>query len=74
MYLAISGNIGSGVNRAFATLEWRASRRWLFNAGAMVEDNSLTGTSLAPRAFIRIMARLVTACQHSRREYRTQHP
>lgn len=50
LYFGTTGSIGSGVNRAFATLEWRASRRWLFNAGAMVEDNSLTGTSLAPRA------------------------
>lgn len=50
LYFGTSGSIGSGVNRAFATVEWRASRRWLFNAGAMVEDNSLTGTSLAPRA------------------------
>lgn len=42
--------VRSGVNRAFANLEWRASPRWLFNAGFMVEHNSLTGTSLAPRA------------------------
>ncbi|MBL8451241.1 MAG: TonB-dependent receptor [Zoogloea sp.] len=39
-----------GVNRAFGTLEWRASPDWLFNVGFMAEDNSLTGTSLAPRA------------------------
>ena len=45
-----SERVRSGVNRAFATLEWRASPQWLFNAGFMVEDNSLTGTSLAPRA------------------------
>lgn len=42
--------VRSGVNRAFATLEWRATPKWLFNAGFMVEHNSLTGTSLAPRA------------------------
>jgi hypothetical protein len=45
-----SERVRSGVNRAFGTLEWRASPQWLFNAGFMVEDNSLTGTSLAPRA------------------------
>jgi iron complex outermembrane receptor protein len=33
----------NAVNHAFGTLEWRASPRWLFNAGAMIEDNSLTG-------------------------------
>jgi len=37
------------ISNAFGTLEWRASPRWLFNVGAMVENNSLTGTSLAPR-------------------------
>lgn len=39
-----------GVSRAFGTLELRTSPDWLFNVGFMVEDNSLTGTSLAPRA------------------------
>lgn len=37
------------VNHLFGTLEWRASPRWLFNAGAMLENNALAGTSLAPR-------------------------
>ncbi len=45
-----AGDVQTSVTRAFGTLEWRASERWLFNAGAMIEDNSLTGTSLAPRA------------------------
>lgn len=42
--------VRSGASRAFGTLEWRASPDWLFNVGFMVEDNVLTGTSLAPRA------------------------
>jgi len=41
--------VRSTVVRAFGTLEWRLNERWLFNAGAMVEDNSLTGAALAPR-------------------------
>lgn len=41
--------VRSTITRAFGTLEWRASSTWLFNIGAMVEDNSLTGTALAPR-------------------------
>ena len=43
-------SVRNAVNHAFGTLEWRASPRWLFNVGAMIEDNSLTGSSLAPRA------------------------
>ena len=43
-------SIRNAVNHAFGTLEWRASPRWLFNVGAMIEDNSLTGRTLAPRA------------------------
>lgn len=44
--------VRSTIVRAFGNLEWRASPRWLFNVGAMVEDNSLTNTSLAPRASV----------------------
>ncbi len=42
-------SVRNAVNHAFGTLEWHASPRWLFNAGAMLEDNSLTGRTLAPR-------------------------
>jgi iron complex outermembrane receptor protein len=42
-------SIRDEVRHAFGTLEWRASSNWLFNLGAMVEHNSLTGSSLAPR-------------------------
>jgi len=45
-------SIRNAVNHAFGTLEWRASPRWLFNVGAMIENNSLTCTSLAPRASV----------------------
>ncbi len=41
--------VRSTVTRAFGTLEWRASERWLFNVGTMIEDNSLTRVALAPR-------------------------
>ena len=41
--------VRSTIARVFGTLEWRASPRWLFNVGAMIEDNSLTGAALAPR-------------------------
>lgn len=43
-------SIRNAVNHAFGTLEWHASPGWLFNVGAMIEDNSLTGRTLAPRA------------------------
>lgn len=43
-------SVRNAVNHAFGTLEWRASPRWLLNVGAMLEDNSLTGRTLAPRA------------------------
>ncbi|NTV11492.1 MAG: TonB-dependent receptor, partial [Zoogloea sp.] len=42
--------IRTSILRLFGNAEWRASPRWLFNAGAMVDRHSLTGTALAPRA------------------------
>jgi iron complex outermembrane recepter protein len=44
-----SDDIVNRVSHAFGTLEWRSSPAWLFNIGAMIENNSLSGTSLAPR-------------------------
>lgn len=43
-------SVRNAVNHAFGTLEWHANPRWLFNVGAMIENNSLTGRTLAPRA------------------------
>lgn len=37
------------VQRLFARAEWSPSERILVNAGAMLEDNDLTGTDLAPQ-------------------------
>ncbi|TYC61425.1 hypothetical protein ETQ85_01785 [Zoogloea oleivorans] len=44
-----TADLTNRITHAFGTLEWRASPKWLFNVGAMLENNSLTGTSLAPR-------------------------
>lgn len=35
--------------RLFGNVEWRLSPAWLANAGTMIEHNSLSGTTLAPR-------------------------
>jgi iron complex outermembrane receptor protein len=37
------------VRRLFTHAEWRATDKLLVNAGAMLEDNELTGTDLAPQ-------------------------
>ncbi|MCL4745580.1 MAG: TonB-dependent receptor [Burkholderiaceae bacterium] len=39
----------SDATRAFVNLEWTPSPRWTFNAGGLVEHDSLSGTHLAPR-------------------------
>lgn len=44
------GDIHNHLRYGFANLEWSASRAWLFNAGAMVEDYSTIGTHVSPRA------------------------
>ncbi len=43
------GPIGTHERRLFGNVEWRASQRWLVNAGAMLENTSLSGTTTAPR-------------------------
>lgn len=40
------------LKRLFANGEWHADEQWLFNVGAMLEDNDFTGRSLSPRAAI----------------------
>lgn len=37
------------LSRLFGNLEWRARPSLIFNLGAMVEDNSYTGTDITPR-------------------------
>lgn len=37
------------LQRLFGHTEWRAHERLLFNAGAMMEHNSFTGTDISPR-------------------------
>jgi iron complex outermembrane receptor protein len=37
------------LGRLFAHAEWRVGQRWLLQGGAMVENDSLTGTEVAPR-------------------------
>lgn len=43
------GEIHNHLKYAFANLEWAASRAWLFNGGAMLEDYSTIGTHISPR-------------------------
>ncbi len=43
--------------RAFGSLEWRPQGRMLVNLGAMLEDNSLAGTSLSPRLGVNYQVR-----------------
>ena len=37
------------VQRLFGHVEWRVADDWLANIGAMIENNSLTGTDVAPQ-------------------------
>lgn len=38
--------------RVFGNLEWRLSPQWLLNAGDLIENNSVVGTSSAPRVML----------------------
>lgn len=42
-------SLATTFQRLFGNAEWRLSRDWLINAGAMIEHSSLSGTTLAPR-------------------------
>lgn len=42
--------------RAFGTVEWRATPKWLINAGLFVGQQSLTGTYTAPRLMVNWLA------------------
>ena len=44
------------VERLFGHLEWRATDNFLVNAGAMVENNSLSGTDVAPQLALNYQA------------------
>lgn len=44
------------LKRLFANGEWRADEHWLFNAGAMWEDNVFSGRDISPRAAIHFKA------------------
>lgn len=37
------------IERLFGHLEWRVAEQWLLNAGAMIENNSINGTDVAPQ-------------------------
>ncbi len=39
----------NNTKRLFANAEWSFHPKWIMNAGAMVEDNTYTGTNLSPR-------------------------
>jgi len=41
--------ISNYLRYGFMNLEWNPANDWVFNAGAMVEDYSTTGTSVSPR-------------------------
>lgn len=50
-----SDSIITNLNRLFAHAEWRPTSQWLFSAGAMLEDNSLTGFDTSPRVALHYM-------------------
>lgn len=43
------GSLSSHQWRAFGTIEWRPSERWLFQASGMQEGHSYTGSTFSPR-------------------------
>lgn len=48
-YLGTNKKDDFNLQRVFGHVEWRAHQQLLFNAGAMVEHNSFTGTDISPR-------------------------
>ena len=48
-YLGTSKKDYFDLQRLFGHVEWRAHRKLLLNAGAMVEHNDFTGTDISPR-------------------------
>lgn len=49
LYLGAGGFRVFTQRNLFANAEWRPGARWLFNLGAMVENNSFVGTRASPR-------------------------
>ncbi|HWI13362.1 MAG TPA: TonB-dependent receptor, partial [Burkholderiales bacterium] len=47
--LSFSAPVGNHSQRFFGHAEWQATRRWLVNAGAMVERTHFTPTEVSPR-------------------------
>lgn len=43
------GRVDNRIGQAFGNLEYRPHHRWLLHAGAMAEDDRLSGFSLSPR-------------------------
>ncbi|MFN3579521.1 MAG: TonB-dependent receptor plug domain-containing protein [Pseudomonas sp.] len=44
-----SGRVSNHIGQVFANLEYRPHQRWLLHAGAMAEEDKLSGFSLSPR-------------------------
>ncbi len=40
------------LQRLFGHTEWTPHKKWLFNAGAMIEHNDFTGTDISPRVSV----------------------
>lgn len=51
-YLGQDEPISNRLYRAFAHSEWRPAPAYLFNIGAMVEHNDITGTHVSPRVAV----------------------
>jgi iron complex outermembrane receptor protein len=49
-FLESDGTNSFRLGRLFGHMEWRPLSRLVLNAGAMLEDNSLTGSDITPRA------------------------
>ncbi len=46
--------------KLFGNLEWRPAAKWLFNAGAMIEKASLSGTKTAPRLAVELLMQVAS--------------
>ena len=49
-YFNTNSKLQDNLYRAFADSEWQVTDTWTVNAGAMAENNDLTGTNISPRA------------------------
>lgn len=52
-----NGRVDNQIGQLFANLEYRPHQRWLLHAGAMAEDDKLSGFSFSPRLAVHFFLR-----------------